>query len=1354
MSYSDNIIPVMTGYTTPSGAASSSWDPFIGNEAWRAFDHETGADGSALGYLPYFVCYQFPEAHIVTKYAITYAPEPSTTGYGPQQWVFEGSNDGSNWSSLDSQESAYAWSLDDRREFEIDNTTAYLYYRLYVGLGESSAVWITELEMMEELYFGEAPTIDGDYSVKRFLSSGAFHTPLGVTEAEICLVAGGGAGGTWCGGGGGAGGVLQATGVAVSGVMGVVVGEGGVAPTDNGDGENGEDSIFASLTAIGGGGGGSYSGVLSGNGADGGSGGGVGWHPDGTPGAGTIGQGYAGGGSSSSNTGGGGGGAGAAGADALGGVGGAGGDGVDFHGTVYGGGGGGFSNGPTSAPAGGAGGGGAGSWGTSGAPNGTAGEVNTGCGGGAGWHTSYGSLGGAGGSGVLVIRYLTPNVGQITLGVVGVVGVGETVGVITGTGWVELSPVTYSADGGYGENIGIPVGSGPNDIWLPVVKLQGTGAVRLYSKGHYTGRGHVTLKSDSLFGIAHQLDPGGYEPPPDTPPVPVPSWPPEPLVPTISSSAHTLIGNISISIGGVNYTPYAENLQWDSGVAGGYGACSMKLRPPTPVPNYGDAILITGPGGEYYQGTVVNTPGITFTGENISYEVTGEGPSRQYGLASDFAWTSNNADTSAWQQVDCQNWDKTPGFTISTSNNGLGFQSSDIDDGTLNHDWTTSPTTYYPSKWASDVTLDPISHTETGGEPEPPANWYSNTIPGNNPQNGSYKNDAGPATIRWSAHYFWLGNGLTNQTITGLKAKASYNLSTPTIDAMTTPVFDVTGDSSGATPNADTSIEGYPHGTYDYVDPQWSAYVDSTTPRTAAVKPWYPTYPLTGYWDLYKKWVPDLFPEGQSSPGSMWAGIYGCDRPQDLKVANFDFMMDDENPYLLYKFKPKTSTVQGQYKKWDNQNKVFVPYAPKVPPVYDPAAPGWAAFKAYTAYQEAAYYYNDMGDLGYEVEPGFEVIDIECGCKMLVFYASYVVTPMPVWLYHDFDPKTSVAYKIPIDPDATPAEMRYFSLPVGVLPSADDLSAGAEIFHPLPPQRCDWYASNEVFTEGKQYVQLNDVNVLANEATGDTSADAIAALEAASGGGGEIGNFSMSATGSVSIDIKPYTTRLAAIQQIAGMTAETVYWGWDPDFFFVTKRGNISLDGSIPGVTVNVGIKNDGTITSTTVVYSDNAATNASTGPEDRRVLAAWVPKSMTFDVNGDAIVEPNEFSGLLDGSYLLHSSAAAAAAAQSYIAERGVFPGQDVGDPAIPQWEGTITLKGMAGYAATKVATLVSVGDVQDAVITGISVDVDSDTITLSIGGTGYAGRFPTVSGSPNSAVPSNASAGRTLLPYMTKFR
>jgi hypothetical protein len=245
---------------------------------------------------------------------------------------------------------------------------------------------------------------------------------------EYLLVAGGGGGGAgrasnswWAGGGGGAGGAIDSSQtVAPTNAFTIVVGAGGngqVAGTDhqNATGVNGNNTTAFSLTAIGGGAGGSYIDGSTVNGRNGGSGGGSGAATASTSGgSGTAGQGNAGGAGTSSGTGstGGGGGAGAAGGNAADNVSGNGGVGINWKslGTFYAGGGGGGAStaGSNSATpgSGGNGGGAAGRVSVGGGAVGNAGSANTGGGGGGiGGDASISNSGGAGGSGVVIIRY-------------------------------------------------------------------------------------------------------------------------------------------------------------------------------------------------------------------------------------------------------------------------------------------------------------------------------------------------------------------------------------------------------------------------------------------------------------------------------------------------------------------------------------------------------------------------------------------------------------------------------------------------------------------------------------------------------------------------------------------------------------------------------------------------------------------------------------------------------------------------------------------------------------------------------------------------------------------------------------
>ena len=270
---------------------------------------------------------------------------------------------------------------------------------------------------------------------------------------EYLVVAGGGAGGEDIAGGGGAGGLRTNVVGATSGggasaeaslslapaTYTVTVGAGGAAVTGSesipaNTGTNGSNSVFSSVTALGGGGGGAEGG---GGANTGGSGGGAGYNTN-TGAAGTANQGYAGG-NAIGGTCGGGGGAGGVGVSpaSAGSYGGNGGSGVisTIDGTSYYYAGGGGGSGWTSAlgagnggAGGGGGGGGAGSaynlnpgtGNTQGRNNGLNGNIgsvgkggnagtNTGGGGGGAGESNagYQSTSGAGGSGIVIVRYLT-----------------------------------------------------------------------------------------------------------------------------------------------------------------------------------------------------------------------------------------------------------------------------------------------------------------------------------------------------------------------------------------------------------------------------------------------------------------------------------------------------------------------------------------------------------------------------------------------------------------------------------------------------------------------------------------------------------------------------------------------------------------------------------------------------------------------------------------------------------------------------------------------------------------------------------------------------------------------------------
>jgi hypothetical protein len=298
---------------------------------------------------------------------------------------------------------------------------------------------------------GGTVTTSGLYTIHTFNSSGTFSVISGGTVEYLVIAGGGGGGGSWTtgnwtgGGGGGAGGYRSSVGGELSGggssaespiILGVgahpiVVGGGGSGGSLTNNGNNGFDSYIKNPSSVdivrslggGGGAGAQWPGGVGvrRDGLAGGSGGGAAGIVSGTlPGSGTASQGYRGGTNGSVNRGSGAGGGAlaiglngdVAGVDAYGYNytkvhGGTGGPGVfsSITGTSIqrgGGGGGGCDETTNYLPGiGGLGGGGTG--GTPTATAGTPGTANTGGGGGGGTRAA----GGNGGSGIVIIRYLT-----------------------------------------------------------------------------------------------------------------------------------------------------------------------------------------------------------------------------------------------------------------------------------------------------------------------------------------------------------------------------------------------------------------------------------------------------------------------------------------------------------------------------------------------------------------------------------------------------------------------------------------------------------------------------------------------------------------------------------------------------------------------------------------------------------------------------------------------------------------------------------------------------------------------------------------------------------------------------------
>jgi len=138
-----NPIPLMTSNTAPSGAANAGSFQ-VGFEAWKAFDQNDLTSWASNGGVnsTSWVSYQLTSAVIAKRYFILKVAAATNR---PSSWRFEGSNDGSAWTTLDTVTGDSSVTY---LSGTLANTTAYLYYRIFVTLvsaGSSAQIFTFEI---------------------------------------------------------------------------------------------------------------------------------------------------------------------------------------------------------------------------------------------------------------------------------------------------------------------------------------------------------------------------------------------------------------------------------------------------------------------------------------------------------------------------------------------------------------------------------------------------------------------------------------------------------------------------------------------------------------------------------------------------------------------------------------------------------------------------------------------------------------------------------------------------------------------------------------------------------------------------------------------------------------------------------------------------------------------------------------------------------------------------------------------------------------------------------------------------------------------------------------------------------
>ena len=143
-------IPDMTANTSPSGTALASTENAGSNAAWIAMSNDSAnswvtTTPNTTGFLQ-FGFNNGQSAKIIKRYIIEGQTGQSTRA--PKNWTFKGSNDGSTFTTLDTQTNQ-SFSSGERKTYnDFTNTTSYVFYRLDITANNgSTSVSIQEFEL-------------------------------------------------------------------------------------------------------------------------------------------------------------------------------------------------------------------------------------------------------------------------------------------------------------------------------------------------------------------------------------------------------------------------------------------------------------------------------------------------------------------------------------------------------------------------------------------------------------------------------------------------------------------------------------------------------------------------------------------------------------------------------------------------------------------------------------------------------------------------------------------------------------------------------------------------------------------------------------------------------------------------------------------------------------------------------------------------------------------------------------------------------------------------------------------------------------------------------------------------------
>ncbi|GAB4387213.1 discoidin domain-containing protein [Albidovulum sp.] len=149
--------PVMTSNTAPSGEVIVTNGYGGPGDGYVLFDKDAGTAKSFNG-ASFEIRYDFPSATTLRKYAVTGAGA-GYTDRSPKNWTFEGSNDGVDWTVLDTRIDQTGWAGSETRDYIPASYGSYLKYRLKVTANNGNGSYS---ELREVAFYERNPALNMD----------------------------------------------------------------------------------------------------------------------------------------------------------------------------------------------------------------------------------------------------------------------------------------------------------------------------------------------------------------------------------------------------------------------------------------------------------------------------------------------------------------------------------------------------------------------------------------------------------------------------------------------------------------------------------------------------------------------------------------------------------------------------------------------------------------------------------------------------------------------------------------------------------------------------------------------------------------------------------------------------------------------------------------------------------------------------------------------------------------------------------------------------------------------------------------------------------------------------------------